>query len=167
MFPGRVRTAEMMFAVDELTVVLLAVAVLLTVLLGVRTAQPGDAPPARLAHQAEAERTRLQGESAIYRSREVRANAPVRTAYDDVKTLYDGFQRGLRLARDKPCLGTRTPGGPYVWKTYAEVDRLISQFGSGLNALGVPSGQASMVGIYAVNRLEWIVADQVRTRVRA
>ncbi|XP_062575832.1 long-chain-fatty-acid--CoA ligase 1-like isoform X2 [Saccostrea cucullata] len=41
--------------------------------------------------------------------------------YDDVKTTYDAFQRGLKLSGDGPCLGTRTgPNLEYVWMTYKE-----------------------------------------------
>lgn len=156
----------MVLAVDELTLGLLVLAVVLTFAIGIRsTRSTPDAPPTRIANQAEPSRTRLEGETAVYRSREAR-NGLVRTAYDDVKTLYDAFQHGLRLSRDRPCLGTRVNMGPYVWKTYGEVQTMVDELGSGLQALGVPPGQDSMVGIYSINRMEWIVTDQVAKRRR-
>ena len=156
---------ELALAVDELTVLLLAVAVVLIVLLNWRnSARAGDAPSSRLAFQAEPSRIRLEGETAVYTARGARdaRGQLVKTVHEDVKTLYDGFRRGLRLSHDRPCLGTREKNGPFVWKTYAEVQRLIDQVGSGLQALGIPPGQGTRVGIFAVNRMEWVVTDQVR-----
>jgi hypothetical protein len=150
-------------AVDELTVVLLVVAVLLTVAHTLRTTH-GDAPAAVLAHQASVGRARMPGETAVHRARSTPAGMPLtRWLHDDVRTVHQGFQRGLRIARDRPCLGVRAaPRGPYTWHTYAQVQVLVDQFGSGLQALGVAAGQTTHVGLFAPNRLEWLVADLVR-----
>ncbi|KAG9326256.1 hypothetical protein KVV02_000971 [Mortierella alpina] len=77
-------------------------------------------------------------------------------------TVYDGFQHGLSVSPDEPCLGKRiydpltdTFGG-YVWQTYTEVNDRIARFGSGLlkihqDAHGLETvGQKWFVGSEAV-----------------
>ena len=49
-------------------------------------------------------------------------------------TLYDTFQRGVRLNGDAPCLGTRQETGMYSWITYKEMDGLVQSFGAGLSS---------------------------------
>ncbi|RMX40434.1 hypothetical protein pdam_00009465 [Pocillopora damicornis] len=47
----------------------------------------------------------------------------VEKLFEDVSTSHEAFLRGKRLSGDKPCLGYRSsPGGPYAWLTYNEVD---------------------------------------------
>ncbi|KAI9347711.1 hypothetical protein BDR26DRAFT_907771 [Obelidium mucronatum] len=77
---------------------------------------------------------------------------------------------------DRPFLGTRpiTNGiaGPYIWQTYNEVYKRIRNFGSGL-MLSLPPRPTSdtttnpnnssfnnHVGIFALNRPEWIIVEQ-------
>ena len=88
-----------------------------------------------------------------------------------VRTIWDGFQRGLRVSSSAPCLGTRpfelTPSGSvqmgedsypvrgdYVWATYAQVDAEVREVGIGLAVLGYEP--QSNVGIYSKNRHEWL-----------
>ena len=80
--------------------------------------------------------------------------------YDDVRTLYEGFRRGLRLAGDLPCLGTRRFNKPYVFQTYAEVQERITNFGSGLVNRGHIAGQGTFVGIASRNCPEWVIVEQ-------
>uniref|UniRef100_A0A3P8QL98 Long-chain-fatty-acid--CoA ligase n=1 Tax=Astatotilapia calliptera TaxID=8154 RepID=A0A3P8QL98_ASTCA len=40
--------------------------------------------------------------------------------YDDARTLYEVFLRGLRVSNNGPCLGSRKPNQPYEWQTYKE-----------------------------------------------
>ncbi|MGH0132210.1 UNVERIFIED_CONTAM: hypothetical protein FKN15_048937 [Acipenser sinensis] len=40
--------------------------------------------------------------------------------YDDARTMYEVFQRGLHIAGDGPCLGSRKPKQPYEWLSYRE-----------------------------------------------
>ena len=82
-----------------------------------------------------------------------------------IQTLYDNFQQGLRLSRDKPCLGQRSPSGEYQFQTYAQVAERFTHFGSGLVKLMSSVGRASEstgahVGIYAINRPEWVICEQ-------
>uniref|UniRef100_A0A7M4EYY2 long-chain-fatty-acid--CoA ligase n=1 Tax=Crocodylus porosus TaxID=8502 RepID=A0A7M4EYY2_CROPO len=41
--------------------------------------------------------------------------------YEDAKTLYEAFQRGLHASGNGPCLGYRKPKQPYQWLTYKQV----------------------------------------------
>ncbi|BFZ03559.1 hypothetical protein BsWGS_06594 [Bradybaena similaris] len=86
----------------------------------------------------------------------------VETFYDDVKTLYDGFQRGLKQSGgDKPCLGWKpAPDKPYQWVTYNEVNTRATNFGAGLRSLGLQPTNETRVGIYSQNRVEYVIADQ-------
>lgn len=105
------------------------------------------------------------GETPVHRS----LLSPDRLIHsmNDVRTLYDNFARGVRLSRDFPCLGTRKvlpdgSRGEYEWMTYGEVDARATHAGSGLVHRGLrPS---SFVGIYALNRAEWIVCEQACNR---
>ena len=88
-----------------------------------------------------------------------------------LRTIWDGFQRGVRVSGANPCLGTRpyqlnadgTPAKgadgfptrlPYVWSSYAEVDVEARELGIGLALLGYEP--QSNVGIFSKNRHEWI-----------
>eukprot|EP00937_MAST-01D_sp_MAST-1D-sp2_P001637 g1637.t1 len=74
-------------------------------------------------------------------------------------TLYDTFQRGARLYKNAPCLGTRQPSGLYEWLTYGQVEEMASALGAGLqHACGAKSGD--FLGIMSINRAEWIVAAE-------
>ena len=80
--------------------------------------------------------------------------------YPEVKTLYEGFQRGLRIARDLPCYGTRQPNMPFRFQTYAQVQERINNFGSGLINRGHIAGQGTFVGIASRNCPEWVIVEQ-------
>lgn len=62
------------------------------------------------------------------------------------------------LFLDKPFLGTRRiengVAKEYVWQSHPEVYKRIENYGKGLLKLGLSLQQA--VGIYAVNRPEWV-----------
>uniref|UniRef100_A0A3Q3JWE7 Long-chain-fatty-acid--CoA ligase n=1 Tax=Monopterus albus TaxID=43700 RepID=A0A3Q3JWE7_MONAL len=40
--------------------------------------------------------------------------------YDDARTIYEFFLRGLRVSNNGPCLGFRKPKQPYEWMSYRE-----------------------------------------------
>uniref|UniRef100_A0A9J8D2Z8 Long-chain-fatty-acid--CoA ligase n=1 Tax=Cyprinus carpio carpio TaxID=630221 RepID=A0A9J8D2Z8_CYPCA len=40
--------------------------------------------------------------------------------YEDAKTMYECFHRGLRESKNGPCLGSRKPKQPYEWLSYSE-----------------------------------------------
>ncbi|XP_064595483.1 long-chain-fatty-acid--CoA ligase 5-like [Liolophura sinensis] len=79
----------------------------------------------------------------------------------DVHTLYEGFQRGLRISRNGKCLGKRGGAeGHYQWLTYAEVFDRVKDFGSGLLELGLCPRQGTFLGIYSLSRIEWTLTEQ-------
>ncbi|XP_025107943.1 LOW QUALITY PROTEIN: long-chain-fatty-acid--CoA ligase 5-like [Pomacea canaliculata] len=79
--------------------------------------------------------------------------------YDDAKTTYEAFLRGLRVSK-RAMSGKRSgPGKPFIWLSYQEVKDKSHRFGSGLINAGVNPGNSSFVGIYSSNRIEWAVAD--------
>uniref|UniRef100_A0A669E5V2 Arachidonate--CoA ligase n=1 Tax=Oreochromis niloticus TaxID=8128 RepID=A0A669E5V2_ORENI len=79
--------------------------------------------------------------------------------YDDTRTAYDMFQRGLMISGSGPCLGFRKPGQPYEWISYTEVAEQAQVLGSGLLAKGCQPNPEQFVGIYAQNRPEWIISE--------
>lgn len=48
--------------------------------------------------------------------------------------------------------------GEYAWQSYAQVERRLSNLGSGLLALGLKKGD--MLGLYAANCADWVVGEQ-------
>uniref|UniRef100_A0A4W6G7Y4 Arachidonate--CoA ligase n=1 Tax=Lates calcarifer TaxID=8187 RepID=A0A4W6G7Y4_LATCA len=79
--------------------------------------------------------------------------------YDDTRTAYDMFQRGLKISGNGPCLGYRKPGQPYQWISYTEVAERAQVLGSGLLAKGCQPNPQQFVGIFAQNRPEWIISE--------
>eukprot|EP01114_Cavostelium_apophysatum_P003480 TRINITY_DN1338_c0_g2_i1.p1 TRINITY_DN1338_c0_g2~~TRINITY_DN1338_c0_g2_i1.p1 ORF type:complete len:663 (-),score=159.25 TRINITY_DN1338_c0_g2_i1:93-2081(-) len=96
--------------------------------------------------------------------RHIAAKDELRTqAFQNVNTIHDNWKRGVSVNPSGPCLGTRfnfdgTFHGDYTWETYATVDKKVSNFGSGLVNLGLKKGD--FVGIYSLNRPEYVVAEQ-------
>lgn len=79
----------------------------------------------------------------------------------EVATLHDNFVHTANAYPDRRYLGTRvrddgTVGG-YKWMTYGEASTARSAIGSGLSQHGIPKG--SCIGLYFINRPEWIVVD--------
>ncbi|XP_039991157.1 long-chain-fatty-acid--CoA ligase 5 [Xiphias gladius] len=79
--------------------------------------------------------------------------------YDDAKTIYEVFKRGLRVSGNGPCLGYRKPGRPYQWLKYKQVSDRAEHLGSGLLHRGLRPNQDTFIGIFAVNRPEWIIGE--------
>lgn len=77
--------------------------------------------------------------------------------YEDVRTLYQAFQRGLRLSRYGPCLGSRRPDSLYEWLSYQQVADLTECVGSALIQKGFRAAPDQHVGIFAQNRPEWVI----------
>ncbi|XP_072229189.1 long-chain-fatty-acid--CoA ligase 5 isoform X2 [Leuresthes tenuis] len=79
--------------------------------------------------------------------------------FNDAKTLYEVFQRGLRVSGNGPCLGYRKPGKPYQWLKYKEVSNRAEHLGSGLLHRGLKPNPDTFIGIFAQNRPEWIIGE--------
>ncbi|KAM4616710.1 long-chain-fatty-acid--CoA ligase 1 isoform 3-T5 [Polymixia lowei] len=112
-------------------------------------------PPCDLQAQSVA----VEGESSCRRSALLKDDSLLEFYYDDTRTAYDMFQRGLRIAGSGPCLGFRKPGQPYEWIAYTEVAEQAQMLGSGLLAKGCQPNPQQFVGIFAQNRPEWIISE--------
>ncbi|KAL3875983.1 hypothetical protein ACJMK2_033876 [Sinanodonta woodiana] len=81
--------------------------------------------------------------------------------FEDVKTLHEGFKRGLKVSNNGPCLGSRTgPNKTYEWLSYQEVYNRAQAFGSGLILEGQKPNSGTFIGIYSANRAEWTITEQ-------
>lgn len=102
---------------------------------------------------------------------------PVLALFDEesgeqIKTSYENFQNARRKYPQRPFLGHRPiaadgSAGPYVWSTFEEVGKRSENFGSGLLNLDLCPARPDpeirnrgMLGIYAKNRPEWVIAEQ-------
>ncbi|KAL0984444.1 hypothetical protein UPYG_G00141630, partial [Umbra pygmaea] len=79
--------------------------------------------------------------------------------YEDARTLYEVFQRGLQVSGNGPCLGYRKQGKPYQWLKYKQVSDRAKHLGSGLIHRGLKPTTDTFVGIFAQNRPEWIISE--------
>nr|KAF6480705.1 hypothetical protein HJG59_010563 [Molossus molossus] len=79
--------------------------------------------------------------------------------YDDAKTMYQVFRRGLSISGNGPCLGFRKPKQPYQWLSYQEVADRAEFLGSGLLQHNCKACTDQFIGIFAQNRPEWIIAE--------
>ncbi|KAF7637196.1 AMP-binding domain-containing protein [Meloidogyne graminicola] len=76
--------------------------------------------------------------------------------FPEVKTLWNAFQRGLKLTPDGRCLGVRTKEGSYKFISYEQVAKQSKNIGIALiSCLGLLPGQQTFVAIYASNCPEW------------
>ncbi|XP_063131132.1 long-chain-fatty-acid--CoA ligase 1 isoform X3 [Rattus norvegicus] len=80
--------------------------------------------------------------------------------YDDVRTMYDGFQRGIQVSNDGPCLGSRKPNQPYEWISYKQVAEMAECIGSALIQKGFKPCSEQFIGIFSQNRPEWVTIEQ-------
>ncbi|WOG83307.1 hypothetical protein DCAR_0102482 [Daucus carota subsp. sativus] len=103
-----------------------------------------------------------EGESNIYRS----VHSPLKLIttfpnHPEISTLHDNFERSAEIFRDERYLGTRVgvdgSVGEYRWMTYGEAATARSSIGSGLLNHGIPKG--SCIGLYFINRPEWMIVD--------
>uniref|UniRef100_A0AC11BRE2 Acyl-CoA synthetase long chain family member 1 n=1 Tax=Ovis aries TaxID=9940 RepID=A0AC11BRE2_SHEEP len=73
-------------------------------------------PPCDLAMQS----VEVPGSDGARRSTLLDSDEPLVYFYDDVRTLYQGFQRGIQVSNNGPCLGSRKPDQPYEWLSYKQ-----------------------------------------------
>uniref|UniRef100_H0VM53 Long-chain-fatty-acid--CoA ligase n=1 Tax=Cavia porcellus TaxID=10141 RepID=H0VM53_CAVPO len=79
--------------------------------------------------------------------------------YDDARTMYQVFRRGLSISGNGPCLGFRKPKQPYQWLSYQEVANRAEFLGSGLLQHNCKASTDQFIGVFAQNRPEWIIAE--------
>ncbi|KAL3538104.1 hypothetical protein ACH5RR_001470 [Cinchona calisaya] len=81
--------------------------------------------------------------------------------HPEIGTLHDNFVYAVETFQDYKYLGTRirVDGsiGEYKWMTYGEAATARSAVGSGLRNHGIQS--ESCVGLYFINRPEWLIVD--------
>ncbi|XWS58192.1 hypothetical protein CRYUN_Cryun08bG0013600 [Craigia yunnanensis] len=102
------------------------------------------------------------GKWNVYRS--VRSPMKLLSRFDDhpeIGTLHDNFVHAVETYRDYKYLGTRIrvdgTVGEYKWMTYGEAATAREAIGSGLRYYGLEQG--ACVGLYFINRPEWLVVD--------
>uniref|UniRef100_A0A3Q3WZ38 Long-chain-fatty-acid--CoA ligase n=1 Tax=Mola mola TaxID=94237 RepID=A0A3Q3WZ38_MOLML len=110
-------------------------------------------PPCSLQHQSE------EVPDGGHRSMMGDSSRLLTHYYDDAKTLYEVFQRGLQISGDGPCLGSRLPDQPYKWMSYREVTARAEHLGSGLLHQGCQPNPNQFIGVFAQNRPEWIISE--------
>ncbi|XVE63006.1 hypothetical protein DITRI_Ditri06bG0165000 [Diplodiscus trichospermus] len=102
------------------------------------------------------------GKWNVYRS----ARYPMKllSRFDDhpeIGTLHDNFVHAVETYRDYKYLGTRirVDGtiGDYKWMTFGEAATAREAIGSGLRYNGLEQG--ARVGLYFINKPEWLVVD--------
>ncbi|KAM4636503.1 long-chain-fatty-acid--CoA ligase 5 [Discoglossus pictus] len=79
--------------------------------------------------------------------------------YEDAKTLYEVFMRGLRVSGNGNCLGYRKPNKPYEWLTYRQVVDRAEHLGSALIHKGFKASPEQFIGIFSQNRPEGVIAE--------
>ncbi|KAI2538748.1 acyl-CoA synthetase long chain family member 6 [Homo sapiens] len=79
--------------------------------------------------------------------------------YDDARTMYQVFRRGLSISGNGPCLGFRKPKQPYQWLSYQEVADRAEFLGSGLLQHNCKACTDQFIGVFAQNRPEWIIVE--------
>lgn len=112
-------------------------------------------PPCDLAMQS----VEVEGHENARRSTLVDSDEVITYYYDDVRTVYEVFQRGLRVSNNGPCLGHRKPNQPYQWISYQEVSDRAEYLGSALLHRGCKPSSEQFIGIFAQNRPEWIITE--------
>ena len=76
-------------------------------------------------------------------TRDARDGVFMRFIYEDAKTLYEVFRRGVKESNNGNCLGWRDDYGTYVWLSYNETLLRAKNFGAGLVASGLKPGEGS------------------------
>ncbi|NXU89944.1 ACSL1 ligase, partial [Xiphorhynchus elegans] len=113
-------------------------------------------PPCDLAMQS----VEIEGGEHARRSALLNSDEPLIYYYDDVRTVYDIFQRGLQVSNNGPCLGVRKPNQPYEWISYKEVSDRAECVGSALLHRGFKPSHIQYIGIFSQNRPEWVIIEQ-------
>uniref|UniRef100_H3CZQ7 Long-chain-fatty-acid--CoA ligase n=1 Tax=Tetraodon nigroviridis TaxID=99883 RepID=H3CZQ7_TETNG len=116
--------------------------------------------PMRPPCDLQAQSLPVNGDPSCRRSALLKDDSLLEFYYEDTRTYYDMFQRGLGITGDGPCLGFRKPGQPgYEWMSYNEVEHKAQLLGSGLLAKGCQPNAQQFVGIFAQNRPEWVLSE--------
>ncbi|KAI8318550.1 acetyl-CoA synthetase-like protein [Martensiomyces pterosporus] len=113
------------------------------------------------------------GYSYILRNPLSKDSIEIPDSFDGIKTVYENFQRAVRLYPDNRFVGDRDfdPAtqkfGQYSWTTYREASAVVEDFGCGLEHIfrqfvpkhESPWSDQEPVGIYSMNRAAWLQAE--------
>ncbi|KFQ40046.1 Long-chain-fatty-acid--CoA ligase 1 [Mesitornis unicolor] len=113
-------------------------------------------PPCDLAMQS----VEVEGGEHARRSSLLNSDELLTYYYDDVRTVYEIFQRGVQVSSNGPCLGVRKPNQPYEWISYKEVSDRAEYVGSALLHRGFKPSHVQYIGIFSQNRPEWVIIEQ-------
>jgi len=81
--------------------------------------------------------------------------------FKDVRTTHDALVRGLKVSNNGPCIGTRRPDSKvYEWISYQEIYDQAKWTGSAFIEKGLIANDATCVGIYSPNCLEWVLSEE-------
>lgn len=123
---------------------------------GERKVVDRDAPQSVVLDAAGPEGGRPRRALCVGAAGDLVATDPARPG---VRTLWDSFAAAADRFPKRRCLGRRSGNKGYKWETYQEVRRRAIALGSFLRSeCGV--GKGDSVGLYSINRPEWVVAEQ-------
>ncbi|KAG1934576.1 long-chain-fatty-acid--CoA ligase 1b [Pimephales promelas] len=112
-------------------------------------------PPCDLSMQS----VELPGGEFARRSAVLNGGPLLTHFYEDAKTMYECFLRGLRESKNGPCLGSRKPKQPYEWISYSEVIERAENLGSAFLHKGHSKNADPYIGIFSQNRPEWTISE--------
>ncbi|XP_053474900.1 long-chain-fatty-acid--CoA ligase 1a isoform X1 [Ictalurus furcatus] len=112
-------------------------------------------PPCDLTMQS----VEVEGEEYARRSTLLDSDRLMMRFYDDARTMYEVFLRGIRVSNNGPCLGSRKPKQPYEWLSYKEVADRAEMIGSALLHRGHSKEGDKYIGIFSQNRPEWTISE--------
>ena len=123
-------------------------------------------PPPGSPYSVAVPGSEQNGRSPVYRHWRQK-DGVIHTLDPDVKTAHDIFEQTAKRVPNNKCLGHRPydPAtktfGPYVWETYAQVQKRRANFGVGLVALLESIGASGKqgLGLWCQNRPEWQITD--------
>uniref|UniRef100_A0A3P9MMW2 Long-chain-fatty-acid--CoA ligase n=1 Tax=Oryzias latipes TaxID=8090 RepID=A0A3P9MMW2_ORYLA len=118
--------------------------------------RPRALPPICDPHRQSVE---VEGEALARRSVLMNDGSFLTHIYDDAKTMYESFLRGIKLSQNGPCLGSRKPKQPYEWISYGEVKQRSENLGSAFLHKGHSKSVDPHIGIFSQNRPEWTMTE--------
>uniref|UniRef100_A0A7N6C5J2 Long-chain-fatty-acid--CoA ligase n=1 Tax=Anabas testudineus TaxID=64144 RepID=A0A7N6C5J2_ANATE len=116
-------------------------------------------PPCDLQAQSVA----VRGDPSCRRSALLKDDLLQDFYYENTRTAYDMFQRGLKISGNGPCLGFRKPGQPYQWISYTEW--MISELACYTYSMAVVPlydtlGMEAMVHILNLAEISLVICDR-------
>ncbi|KAH9832730.1 acetyl-CoA synthetase-like protein [Teratosphaeria destructans] len=125
-------------------------------------------PPPGAPYSVPVPGSEKQGRTAVWRHWRRGEAGPITTFDPEITTIHEAFEQTANRAPNRKCLGMRPYDatsktfGPYVWETYAQIQKRRADFGVGLVELhrqvGVVGTQYG-VGLWCQNRPEWQIVD--------